>query len=141
MSSQDGPGWSTGSGRGAWTSFAQRRTPESRRTRLRMDARTRRAERTGRWRAARLMVGRSRLMSTTITVRRAVRSRMLSTAAVAFSQTMAVVAFYAVLRLGAIVVEHNPTYTAEVRAHMLLGGGVTPAHGRQGGAAAVLSIR
>jgi long-chain acyl-CoA synthetase len=38
-----------------------------------------------------------------------------------------VVAFYAVLRLGAVVVEHNPTYSAEELAHQLSDSGATVA--------------
>ncbi|MBX9244697.1 AMP-binding protein [Actinotalea ferrariae] len=38
-----------------------------------------------------------------------------------------VVAFYAVLRLGAVVVEHNPTYTAEELGHQLADSGATVA--------------
>ena len=38
-----------------------------------------------------------------------------------------VVAFYAVLRLGAVVVEHNPTYSADELAHQLADSGATVA--------------
>ncbi|WP_265522799.1 AMP-binding protein [Oerskovia flava] len=41
--------------------------------------------------------------------------------------TSHVVAFYAVLRLGAIAVEHNPTYTAEELAHQLTDSGASVA--------------
>lgn len=41
--------------------------------------------------------------------------------------TTHVVAFYAVLRIGAIVVEHNPTYTAEQLTHQLADSGATVA--------------
>ena len=52
-----------------------------------------------------------------------------------------VVAFYAVLRLGAIVVEHNPTYTAEELAHQLSDSGATTVIVWEKATAAVLSIR
>ncbi|WP_448630563.1 AMP-binding protein [Cellulomonas soli] len=41
--------------------------------------------------------------------------------------TAHVVAFYAVLRIGAVVVEHNPTYTADELAHQLADSGATAA--------------
>jgi long-chain acyl-CoA synthetase len=41
--------------------------------------------------------------------------------------TSHVVAFYAVLRIGAVVVEHNPTYTAAELAHQLRDSGATVA--------------
>ena len=41
--------------------------------------------------------------------------------------TSHVVAFYAVLRLGAVVVEHNPTYTPDELAHQLADSGATVA--------------
>ncbi|WP_251150551.1 AMP-binding protein [Cellulosimicrobium sp. Marseille-Q4280] len=41
--------------------------------------------------------------------------------------TAHVVAFYAVLRLGAVVVEHNPTYTADEIAHQLADSGASVA--------------
>jgi len=41
--------------------------------------------------------------------------------------TAHVVAFYAVLRLGAVVVEHNPTYTADELAHQLADSGAVVA--------------
>lgn len=41
------------------------------------------------------------------------------------NSTSHVVAFWAVLRLGAIVVEHNPTYTAPAMAHQLADSGAT----------------
>ncbi|WP_454042842.1 AMP-binding protein [Cellulosimicrobium sp. Marseille-Q8652] len=41
--------------------------------------------------------------------------------------TAHVVAFYAVLRLGAVVVEHNPTYTADELAHQLADSGASVA--------------
>src|SRR5450759_3377956 len=41
--------------------------------------------------------------------------------------TQHVVAFYAVLRLGAVVVEHNPTYLVEELAHQLADSGATVA--------------
>jgi len=52
-----------------------------------------------------------------------------------------VVAFYAVLRLGAVVVEHNPTYSAEELAHQLADSGATTAVVWEKAAAAVLSVR
>ena len=52
-----------------------------------------------------------------------------------------VVAFYAVLRLGAVVVEHNPTYTAEELAHQLSDSGATVAIVWEKAAPALLSVR
>lgn len=52
-----------------------------------------------------------------------------------------VVAFYAALRLGAVVVEHNPTYTAEELAHQLSDSGATVAIVWEKAAAALLSVR
>jgi len=52
-----------------------------------------------------------------------------------------VVAFYAVLRLGAVVVEHNPTYSAEELAHQLADSGATVAVVWEKAAAAVLEAR
>ncbi|MFC8921953.1 AMP-binding protein [Cellulosimicrobium sp. NPDC057127] len=43
------------------------------------------------------------------------------------NSTAHVVAFYAVLRLGAVVVEHNPTYAADELAHQLADSGATVA--------------
>lgn len=55
--------------------------------------------------------------------------------------TTHVVAFYAVLRLGAVVVEHNPTYTAEEIAHQLTDSGATVAIVWEKAAPALLSVR
>jgi long-chain acyl-CoA synthetase len=52
-----------------------------------------------------------------------------------------VVAFYAVLRLGAVVVEHNPTYTADELAFQLKDSGATTAIVWEKAAEAVLSTR
>jgi long-chain acyl-CoA synthetase len=52
-----------------------------------------------------------------------------------------VVAYYAALRLGAVVVEHNPTYTAEELAHQLADSGATTAIVWEKAAAAMLSVR
>ena len=52
-----------------------------------------------------------------------------------------VVAFYAVLRLGAVVVEHNPTYSAEEFAHQLADSGATVAIVWEKAAPAVLSVQ
>ena len=52
-----------------------------------------------------------------------------------------VVAFYAVLRLGAVVVEHNPTYTADELEHQLRDSGAVVAIVWEKAAAAVLSVR
>ncbi len=52
-----------------------------------------------------------------------------------------VVAFYAVLRLGAVVVEHNPTYSAEEFAHQLSDSGATTAIVWEKAATAVLAAR
>ncbi|WP_139123179.1 AMP-binding protein, partial [Cellulosimicrobium cellulans] len=43
------------------------------------------------------------------------------------NSTAHVVAFYAVLRLGAVVVEHNPTYSADELAHQLADSGASVA--------------
>ncbi|WNB84870.1 AMP-binding protein [Cellulomonas sp. ATA003] len=55
--------------------------------------------------------------------------------------TAHVVAFYAVLRLGAVVVEHNPTYTAEELAHQLADSGAVVAICWQRTAGEVARIR
>lgn len=52
-----------------------------------------------------------------------------------------VVAFYAVLRLGAVVVEHNPTYTADELEHQLSDSGAVVAIVWEKAAKAVLSVR
>ncbi len=52
-----------------------------------------------------------------------------------------VVAFYAVLRLGAVVVEHNPTYTADELEHQLRDSGAVVAIVWEKAAAAVLAVR
>lgn len=52
-----------------------------------------------------------------------------------------VVAFYAVLRLGAIVVEHNPTYSTDELAHQLADSGATTAVVWEVAAAAVLAAQ
>lgn len=52
-----------------------------------------------------------------------------------------VVAFYAVLRLGAVVVEHNPTYTADELAHQLADSGAAVVVCWENAAAAVLAAR
>lgn len=55
--------------------------------------------------------------------------------------TSHVVAFYAVLRLSAVVVEHNPTYTAGELAHQLADSGATVALVWEKAVAAVLEAR
>ncbi|NLE71412.1 MAG: AMP-binding protein [Actinomycetales bacterium] len=52
-----------------------------------------------------------------------------------------VVAFYAVLRLGAVVVEHNPTYSADELAHQLADSGATTAIVWEVAAAPLLAAR
>jgi long-chain acyl-CoA synthetase len=52
-----------------------------------------------------------------------------------------VVAFYAVLRLGAVVVEHNPTYTADELEHQLRDSGAVVAIVWEKATAAVLAVR
>lgn len=52
-----------------------------------------------------------------------------------------VVAFYAVLRLGAVVVEHNPTYSADELAHQLADSGATTVVCWENAAAAVLQAQ
>ncbi|WP_298459674.1 AMP-binding protein [uncultured Cellulomonas sp.] len=54
--------------------------------------------------------------------------------------TAHVVAFFAVLRLGAVVVEHNPTYTAEELAHQLADSGAVVAICWQRTAAEVVRV-
>lgn len=55
--------------------------------------------------------------------------------------TSHIVAFYAVLRLGAIVVEHNPTYTTRELAHQLADSGATVAVVWEKTVAAVLAAQ
>ncbi|NTW39943.1 MAG: AMP-binding protein, partial [Cellulomonadaceae bacterium] len=52
-----------------------------------------------------------------------------------------VVAFYAVLRIGGVVVEHNPTYTASELEHQLADSGAVVAIVWEKATAAVLSVR
>lgn len=52
-----------------------------------------------------------------------------------------VIAFYAVLRLGAVVVEHNPTYSADELAHQLADSGATHAIAWEVAAKAVLEAQ
>ena len=52
-----------------------------------------------------------------------------------------VVAFYAVLRLGAVVVEHNPTYSADELAHQLADSGATTVIAWEVAAGAVLAAQ
>ena len=52
-----------------------------------------------------------------------------------------VVAFYAILRLGAVVVEHNPTYSASELEHQLKDSGSTTAIVWEKATAAVLEVR
>lgn len=55
--------------------------------------------------------------------------------------TTHVVAFYATLRLGAVVVEHNPTYQAEELAHQLADSGATTVICWEKAARAVLQVK
>lgn len=55
--------------------------------------------------------------------------------------TSHVVAFYAVLRIGAVVVEHNPLYTATELAHQLADSGATVVVSWEKTAARVLEVR